>query len=47
MSHQLSVEGQALNFKQQKQLLNDYYDEAVVNACYDAVLALVQKDANL
>lgn len=47
VSHQLSAEGQALNFKQQKQLLNDYYDEAVVNACYDAVLALVQKDANL
>lgn len=39
--------GERSNFKQQKNYLVDYYDVNVVNACYEAVLALIHKDAKL
>lgn len=37
----------AINFKQQKNFLLDYYEENVVNASYEAVIMLIQKDSKL
>lgn len=38
---------QAINIKQQKNFLLEYYEENVVNASYEAVIMLNQKDAQL